>query len=59
MEPESPRVEAMNRAGGPVASPGADSERRHMLASSTSRWYASRLPVREMAGQEASPRTKW
>src|SRR5262249_37599554 len=48
-------VEAMNRVGGPVATPGPDSERRHMFSSIACRWYASRLPLREMAGEEASP----
>ena len=51
----SMRVEAMNRAGGPAAVPEFDRGRRQMLASKKFCWYASRLPFREMAGQEAPP----
>src|SRR5688572_18272603 len=40
---ESKRVEAMNRIGVPLATPEPDNERRHMLESMVTRWYAIRL----------------
>src|SRR5262245_50351292 len=46
----SPRVEAINLLGTPAAIPGPDSDRRHILVSQAAFWYASRLPLREMAG---------
>ena len=46
----SVRVQEINGLGAPAATPGADSERRHILVSQTARWYASRLPLREMVG---------
>ena len=48
----------MKLTGEPAAVPGPDSERRHIFSSLTSRWYASRLPLRETAGSEASPTLK-
>src|SRR5439155_6758771 len=51
----SERVEAMSRTGGPAATPEPDSERRQILASNVSRTNASRWPLREITGQEASP----
>src|SRR6185436_17731584 len=51
----SARVEAINRLGAPAATPGADSERRHILVSQTVFWYASRLPLWEMVGQIPFP----
>src|SRR5262249_54505348 len=53
---ESKRVEAMNRVGGPAATPEPNNERRHMLLSNVPCWYTSRLPLREMASPpEKSP----
>ena len=45
----------MKRTGEPLADSRGPSERRHMLGSDMPMLYASRLPVREMAGLEASP----